>query len=105
MNRFWNGIAQVELEPEITVRSTSVRPRAKDISAELTRSTLERQNSMSTKPAMAAGASADSRKTEALLKQYGCGPIRFMRTDGLYERHLHFDNVIAEDAIGLRERF
>ena len=105
MNRFWNGIAQVELEPEITVRSTSVRPRAKDIPAELTRSTLERQNSMSTKQAMAAGASADSRKTEALLKQYGCGPIQFMGTDGLYERHLHFDNVLADDAIGLRERF
>src|ERR1700751_3132749 len=105
MNRFWNGIAQVESEPEITVRSISVRPRAKDISAELTRSTLERQNSMSTKQAMAAGASADSRKTEALLKQYGCGPIQFMGTDGLYERHLHFDNVLADDAIGLRERF
>lgn len=35
MNRFWNEIGQVELEAEITVRSTSVRPRAKEIPADL----------------------------------------------------------------------
>jgi len=40
-----------------------------------------------------------------LLKQYGCGPIPFMGTDGLYERHLRFDNVIDEKLIGLPERF
>jgi len=40
-----------------------------------------------------------------LLKLYGCGPIQFMGADGLYERHLHFDNVINEPLIGPRERF
>src|ERR1700746_2011897 len=40
-----------------------------------------------------------------LLKQYGCGPIQFMGTDGLYERHLLFDNVTDEKSIGQRERF
>lgn len=40
-----------------------------------------------------------------LLEQYGCGPIPFMAADGLYHRHLHFDNVTDEKAIGPRERF
>src|SRR5579862_6898905 len=40
-----------------------------------------------------------------LLKQYGCGPIQFRGDDGLYDRHLHFDNVLDDDAIGSRERF
>src|SRR5215472_1782697 len=40
-----------------------------------------------------------------LLKQYGCGPVQFSGTDGLYERHLQFDNVVDEKKIGLRERF
>jgi len=40
-----------------------------------------------------------------LLKQYGCGPIQFMAEDGLYQRHLHFDNITDENAIGPRERF
>ena len=40
-----------------------------------------------------------------LLEQYGCGPIQFMAEDGLYQRHLHFDNVTDEKAIGPRERF
>ena len=30
-----------------------------------------------------------------LLKQYGCGPIPFMGADGLYDRHLLFDNASA----------
>jgi hypothetical protein len=30
-----------------------------------------------------------------LLQQYGCGPVQLTGTDnGLYERHLFFDNVI-----------
>jgi hypothetical protein len=34
-----------------------------------------------------------------LLEQYGCGPIRFSGTnDGLYERHLLFDDVVAPSA-------
>ena len=41
-----------------------------------------------------------------LLKQYGCGPIPFAGTDdGLYERHLLFDNVREIKSIGLREQF
>src|SRR5512134_1020029 len=41
-----------------------------------------------------------------LMKQYGCGPIRFIGTpDALYERHLLFDNVRGLTAVGARERF
>ena len=41
-----------------------------------------------------------------LLEQYGCGPIRFSGTnDGLYERHLLFDDVVAPSAAGAHERF
>jgi len=43
---------------------------------------------------------------EKLLEQYGCGPISFSGTgDGLYERHLLFDSVVAPTAAGARERF
>ena len=41
-----------------------------------------------------------------LLRQYGCGPIRFSGTDNaFYERHLVFDNVIELTTAGARERF
>src|SRR5262245_4734668 len=41
-----------------------------------------------------------------LLERYGCGPIQFVGSDNAsYERHLIFDNVIALDAAGPRERF
>src|SRR5512136_23043 len=40
-----------------------------------------------------------------LLKQYGCGPVQFTGTDGLYERHLMFDNITEAKAAGPRERF
>src|SRR6266403_4563210 len=41
-----------------------------------------------------------------LLEQYGCGPIQFAGSDNAsYERHLIFDNVIALDGAGPRERF
>ena len=43
--------------------------------------------------------------TARLLRQYGCGPIQFVGNDGLYDRHLHFDNVIDDEAVGSRERF
>lgn len=40
------------------------------------------------------------------LDQYGCGPIQFSETDnGLYERHLVFDDVIDKKKAGLREQF
>src|SRR5215468_6953501 len=53
----------------------------------------------------------DTRSMEAdhaadLLAQYGCGPVRFAGSaDGLYERHLVFDGVLAPAAAGARERF
>ena len=41
-----------------------------------------------------------------LLTRYGCGPIRFSgHDDALYERHLLFDDVVAVDKAGARERF
>jgi starch phosphorylase len=60
---------------------------------------------MSTKGTAASGAKAAQEYPSKLLKQYGCGPVEFMGTDGLYERHLHFDNVIDEKLIGPHERF
>jgi glycogen phosphorylase len=53
----------------------------------------------------ASGAKATQEDPSKLLKQYGCGPIQFMGTDGMYERHLHFDNAIDETLMGSRERF
>src|SRR5215469_7559957 len=41
-----------------------------------------------------------------LLTRYGCGPIRFSgHDDALYERHLLFDDVVAPEQAGPRERF
>ena len=60
---------------------------------------------MSAKSVMEAGARAAHADTAQLLKQYGCGPIQFRGDDGLYDRHLHFDNVLDEAAIGARDRF
>lgn len=49
----------------------------------------------------------DNRRAEAeLLEQYGCGPIQFAGSgNASYERHLIFDNVMALEAAGERERF
>ena len=45
-------------------------------------------------------------KISQLLTQYGCGPIRFSGSDeGLYERHLLFDNVVDLAAADARERY
>ena len=54
---------------------------------------------------MATGARPSQDDTSKLLKQYGCGPIQFMGADGLYERHLLFDNIKAPNAIVARERY
>src|SRR5262249_12869534 len=43
--------------------------------------------------------------TAKLLRWYGCGPIQFTGDDGLYDRHLLFDNIKSFDAIGAREQF
>src|SRR5215469_17203082 len=50
--------------------------------------------------------SSGSPDVSKLLEQYGCGPIRFAGTEnGLYERHLLFDNVIDPAAASPRNRF
>ncbi len=60
---------------------------------------------MRTKTAPAPASHADDGVAK-LLKQYGCGPIAFFGTDeGLYERHVLFDNVVQLSAAGDRERF
>ena len=41
----------------------------------------------------------------SLLTQYGCGPVQFTGTDGLYERHLFFDNVVDPAAADGHDRF
>jgi starch phosphorylase len=47
-----------------------------------------------------------NRHDQEILKQYGCGPIRFSGDhDALYERHLLFDNVIESGSAGDREKF
>src|SRR5207249_9511019 len=39
-------------------------------------------------------------------RQYGCGPIQFSGTDdGLYERHLLFDDVVTPASAGPHERY
>ena len=40
------------------------------------------------------------------LDHYGCGPVHLFGTDnGLYERHLLFDNIIERTAVDPRDRF
>jgi starch phosphorylase len=41
----------------------------------------------------------------SLLKQYGCGPVQFIGNDGLYERHLLFDNIRDVSVIQAREQY
>jgi len=40
-----------------------------------------------------------------LLKQYGCGPIQFTSDDGLFERHLLFDDVKDLASISKRNEY
>src|SRR5215472_12304769 len=60
---------------------------------------------MSTKPILAIEDKALQASASKLLKQYGCGPIEFTGTDGLYERHLLFDNIKDAAAISAREEY
>jgi glycogen phosphorylase len=60
---------------------------------------------MSTKSVLEPGARMGQGEVAQLLRQYGCGPIQFMGNDGLYDRHLLFDNVLDEARMGPRERF
>jgi starch phosphorylase len=45
-----------------------------------------------------------SEAAPGLLKQYSCGHVQFTGTDGLYDRHLLFDNVIDPETAGAREQ-
>ena len=60
---------------------------------------------MSTKDVMATGARTAKEDLTKFLRQYGCGPLQFMGEDGLYERHLLFDNIKDFSAVGDRERY
>jgi starch phosphorylase len=60
---------------------------------------------MSTKGSAATGAKAAQDDPSNLLNQYGCGPVQFTGADGLYERHLYFDNAIDDKLVGPREHF
>src|ERR1700760_4519604 len=60
---------------------------------------------MSTKGVIESGVGMAQRDVAQLLRQYGCGPIQFMGDDGLYDRHLLFDNVLDSEAVSPRERF
>ncbi len=55
------------------------------------------------KPAVPPASEANAKAK--LAKHYGCGPIPFTGSDGLYERHLVFDNVRDPAATGPREHF
>jgi hypothetical protein len=42
----------------------------------------------------------------ALVQQYGCGPVRLTgASDALYERHLFFDSVADPATVGARDRY
>jgi len=64
---------------------------------------------MSTVTKGAAKANSEARVTDAalpgIIEQYGCGPYHFSETDGLYQRHLAFDNARDPAVIGPREHF
>src|SRR6202012_5615044 len=60
---------------------------------------------MRAKSVMESGARMAQGDVAQLLRQYGCGPVQFMGNDGLYDRHLYFDNVLDEERMGPRERF
>jgi glycogen phosphorylase len=49
------------------------------------------------------GAKSPQEDAAKLLRHYGCGPIQFMGADGLYERHLLFDNIKDLAAVRARE--
>ena len=61
---------------------------------------------MGTKAVKQPAISSESDDLAKLRSQYGSGPIDLAGTeDGLYERHLMFDNVVDLAAAGPRERF
>jgi glycogen phosphorylase len=61
------------------------------------------ESSTDERPVPAAASGPDT--TLEIPKQYGCGLRPFSGTDGLYERHLLFDNIVDLKATGPREHF
>jgi glycogen phosphorylase len=52
------------------------------------------------------GAAVKAQTLEELLKQYGCGPVKFSGAeDALYERHLIFDHLVSLSDVDDRERY
>src|SRR5216683_5172231 len=65
-----------------------------------------RKNEMSTTNVTKPLKAAKSQSSSKLLDQHSSGPIHFAGTDnGLYERHLLFDNVIDMASAQARDRF
>ena len=61
---------------------------------------------MATKNVMEPLKKTEPQSISKLLDQYGSGPIHFAGSDnGLYERHLLFDNVIDLAGADARDRF
>jgi starch phosphorylase len=61
---------------------------------------------MSTKSVPVVSKASIAEQLSKLISQYGCGPIPFAGThNGLYERHLLFDNVADPAFTGAREHY
>ena len=60
---------------------------------------------MSAKPIVPIATAPAGQEAAELLRQYGCGPIQFAGADGLYDRHLLFDDVTPPDAVSAREQY
>lgn len=65
----------------------------------------KKDNSTKSKKAKSTRGSKELGREPNLLEQYGCGPVQFTATDGLYERHLIFDNAAGLKAASPRDRF
>ena len=67
---------------------------------------MSTRRSMASKSTEAQTPAAETPHVSDLLKQYGCGPIPFLGSEGaFYERHLVFDRVIDLSVATDRERF
>lgn len=64
-----------------------------------------KKNIETKKKTASSSAVPDAEAVSKLLAQYGCGPVHFTGADGLYERHLIFDNITDLASAGSRERF
>src|SRR5204863_1758871 len=81
-------------------------PAARDFSNDLAAAKTRENATMNEAMQADARPSTGSDERSDLLKQYGCGPIQFSGTDdGLYERHLLFDDVVTPASAGPYERY